>query len=78
MKPDVDEFDIQHCHAKHRNEDMADCLSPADIFIFCPYVLFFRSERFCRHPRKDEIIERTENLIKQARGYTQIGRLLIR
>lgn len=67
----TDEFDLQNCRAKYRNPEVADCLSPAEVFIFCPYVLFFGNGRFCRHPRKNEISERTEILLQQTKGFKQ-------
>jgi hypothetical protein len=54
------EFDTRQCTAKQRTADMADCLSAVDIFVFCPYAIFLRVDRFCFHPKRDEIIARSE------------------
>lgn len=54
-------FDTHQCLAKQRTPDVTDCLSSDDIFIFCPYVLFFRGGRLCKHPEQAKIIAQSKN-----------------
>ena len=51
-------FDTQYCLAKQRTSEVIDCRSSEDVFIFCPYVVFFVSGRLCKHPQKAEIAAR--------------------
>lgn len=60
-------FNIRYCLAKYRTAEVADCLSSTDVVIFCPFVLFFGGETFCRHPQRNEIIDQTEKLLKDIR-----------
>lgn len=57
-------FNTRFCLAKHRTDEVADCLSSTDVVIFCPFVVFFGQGTFCRHPQRNKIIERTEKLLK--------------
>jgi hypothetical protein len=62
------EFNTRYCLAKQRTDEVSDCLSSADVFIFCPFVLFFGGGQFCRYPQRDEIITRTQIQLKDIRG----------
>jgi len=55
-------FKIENCRAKiHGAGDLVDCLSPEQAQL-CNCSLFFGSVYFCKHPRRNEIIEITEKL----------------
>ena len=66
------DFNTRHCLAKYRTEEVADCVSSTDVFMFCPFILRFGGGLFCRHPERDEIVERTEKLPKDTRGENPI------
>ena len=57
------EFNVSGCRARHRTSEVADCLSHTDVFIFCPFVLFFGGEKFCCHPNRNENMAQTEKLL---------------
>ena len=57
-------FDTQHCMAKRRTSEVIDCLSSEDVFIFCPYVVFFVSGRLCKHPQQAEIVAQSGMLVE--------------
>lgn len=64
---DATEFDTRYCLARHRTDQVADCVSSTNIYVFCPFVLFFGGGLFCCHPQRDEIVDRTEKLLKDTR-----------
>lgn len=56
------EFDTRHCKAKQSlHNDMVLCSSDEDIYLFCPFVIFSWSGIFCFHPKREAIVQRSEN-----------------
>ena len=43
-------IDTSQCQVNALNQEVAECLSAEEVFIFCPYVLHFGHKRFCTHP----------------------------
>lgn len=55
-------FEIEKCRAKENGAgDLVDCLALEQVHL-CGYSLAFGSGYFCKHPRRDEIIENTKKL----------------
>jgi len=54
-------FDSEACRAQKGAGDLVECLAPKQASL-CGYALSFGYGYFCKHPRRDEIIEKTKSL----------------
>lgn len=64
-------FNLGICRAKVRGAgSLVDCLASKQAG-FCKFSLSFGNGYFCKHPRRDEIIDDTEKIKKRARATTR-------
>lgn len=64
------QFNTDQCLARMRTLSVADCLTTGEIYVFCPFVLFFFHECFCAHPEREAIIEKTNRLFRETNTFT--------
>jgi hypothetical protein len=56
------EFNTNDCMAQYSMDEITNCLSETEVFIFCPFVIFFGAGRFCCNPQKSGIVAQTNAL----------------
>lgn len=64
-------FNIDLCQAQQSPIDLVDCLSPGQAS-YCGFSLAFGNGYFCKHPQRQEFIEKTKKL-HNATGPPQVS-----